>query len=82
MVKFSNQTEWNKQSTVYCERCVNNRTRGDNMGAGCPIDDMRIECSGKQAFKKIASKYLLGDAYDFNQCSMFIDKKSSDRLEK
>ena len=72
-----NQNEWIKVSGNFCEQCVNNINRGNNIGIGCPIDDMRMECSESRTFKKIAAKYLSGNAYDFKQCSMFLAKKSS-----
>lgn len=75
--RFSNQAEWIKQSEGYCERCANNRTRRDNMGLGCPIDDVRMECGYRPVFKEIAVKYLIGDCYEFKQCSMFLDRSSA-----
>jgi len=74
MRHFSNGTEWIKQSANYCERCVNNRDRHDGRGVGCPIDDIHMECSDQEILDQVIPDSLLGDRYEFMQCSMFLER--------
>jgi len=74
MIIFRKGTEWIKASENYCSRCVNNRDRYDRRGVGCPIDDMHMEGELEIMIQAIPVS-LIGDEFEFPQCSMFLEKK-------
>lgn len=74
MITFLKGKEWNKSSEKYCPRCINNRDRYDNRGTGCPIDDMHMEGDLETMVQAIPVS-LIGDEFEFPQCSMFLEKK-------
>jgi len=77
MEYFSTGNVWISQSKHYCHKCVNFRDRHDGSGAGCPIDDMHMECSDMEALEEVIPDSLMGDNYEFPHCSMFLEAKNT-----